>query len=227
MQTLNFVLFGIYLSLTVALGIWVARRKTGNARDYFLAGEGLPWYAIGGSIIAANISTEHFIGMVGRGVWRGLRGGAVGVGQCHHVLSLIWIFLPFHIRGGLYTMPEFLERRYNAHCRYLFAACCLVLWVVAQMAVVMLAGAKAMRGMFDVNETVTILALAALTGSYTIYGGLKSVAWTDFMQFVVMMIGGLVVTVVGLDKVGVDDGEGGIQVKQRNARMNLPPGTAI
>lgn len=69
--------------------------------------------------------------------------------------ALIWIFLPFYIRGGLYTMPEFLERRYNSHCRYLFAVCCLVLWVVAQMAVVMLAGAKAMRGMFDLDETTT------------------------------------------------------------------------
>ena len=116
--------------------------------------------------------------------------------------ALIWIFLPFYIRGGLYTMPEFLERRYNAHCRHLFAVCCLVLWIVAQMAVVMLAGAKAMRGMFDLDETLTIVVLALLSGSYTIYGGLKSVAWTDFLQFIVMMIGGLVVAVVGLAKVG-------------------------
>jgi len=202
MQTLNFVLFGVYLLLTVALGIWVARRKAANARDYFLAGEGLPWYAIGGSIIAANISTEHFIGMVGIAYAVGFVVAQWEWGNVITFSALIWIFLPFYIRGGLYTMPEFLERRYNSHCRYLFAVCCLVLWIVAQMAVVMLAGAKAMRGMFDVNETVTIVTLAVLAGSYTIYGGLKSVAWTDFLQFVVMMIGGLVVTVVGLDKVG-------------------------
>jgi solute:Na+ symporter, SSS family len=116
--------------------------------------------------------------------------------------ALIWIFLPYYIRGGLYTMPEFLERRYNPACRYLFALCSLVLWIIAQMAVVMLAGGKAMKGMFGVDETVTILCLAGLAGSYTIYGGLISVAWTDFLQFVVMMAGGLVVTFIGLHKVG-------------------------
>ena len=99
-------------------------------------------------------------------------------------------------------MPEFLERRFNPTCRYLFAVCSLVLWIVAQMAVVMLAGGKAMKGMFGWNETATIIGLAVLAGSYTIYGGLVSVAWTDFLQFVVMMLGGLIVTVIGLHKVG-------------------------
>ena len=202
MNTLNFTLFGLYLLVNVAIGLAVARRATTNARDYFLAGEGLPWYAIGGSIIAANISTEHFIGMVGVAYVTGFVVAQWEWGNVVTFSALIWIFLPFYIRGGLYTMPEFLERRYNSHCRTFFAVCCLVLWIVAQMAVVMLAGAKAMRGMFDIDETVTIVALAVLAGSYTIYGGLKSVAWTDFLQFVVMMIGGLVVTVVGLEKVG-------------------------
>jgi solute:Na+ symporter, SSS family len=202
MNTVNFVLFGLYLLLTVALGIWVGRRKSADSKDYFLAGEGLPWYAIGGSIIAANISTEHFIGMVGVAYAVGFVVAQWEWGNVVTFSVLIWIFLPFYIRGGLYTMPEFLERRYNPHCRYLFAVCCLVLWIVAQMAVVMLAGAKAMRGMFDIDETLTIVALAVLAGSYTIYGGLKSVAWTDFLQFVVMMIGGFVVAWVGLDKVG-------------------------
>ena len=202
MSTLNLTLFGVYLVGTVVLGLWVGRRHANDARSYFLAGEGLPWYAIGGSIIAANISTEHFIGMVGVAYAVGFVVAQWEWGNVVAFSALIWIFLPYYIRGGLYTMPEFLERRYNAHCRYLFAVCCLVLWIVAQMAVVMLAGAKAMRGMFDFDETATILALAALAGSYTIYGGLRSVAWTDFLQFVVMMIGGLVVAWVGLQKVG-------------------------
>lgn len=202
MSTLNLTLFGVYLVGTVVLGLWVGRRHANDARSYFLAGEGLPWYAIGGSIIAANISTEHFIGMVGVAYAAGFVVAQWEWGNVVAFSALIWIFLPYYIRGGLYTMPEFLERRYNAHCRYLFAVCCLVLWIVAQMAVVMLAGAKAMRGMFDFDETATILALAALAGSYTIYGGLRSVAWTDFLQFVVMMIGGFVVAWVGLQKVG-------------------------
>jgi SSS family solute:Na+ symporter len=201
-QALNLILFGLYLVFTVILGIWVGRRKGADSRGYFLAGDELPWYAIGGSIIAANISTEHFIGMVGVAYSVGFVVAQWEWGNVVTFSALIWIFLPYYIRGGLYTMPEFLERRYNAHCRRLFAICCLVLWIVAQMAVVMLAGAKALRGMFEINEILTIVALAVLAGSYTIYGGLKSVAWTDFLQFVVMMLGGLVVAIVGLDKVG-------------------------
>ncbi len=202
MQSLNFMLFGIYLALTVLLGIWVGRRRSADPRAYFLAGESLPWYAIGGSIIAANISTEHFIGMVGIAYAVGFVVAQWEWGNVVTFSALIWIFLPYYVRGGLYTMPEFLERRYNAHCRHLFAICCLVLWIVAQMAVVMLAGGKALRGMFEIDERLTIVAIAVLSGSYTIYGGLKSVAWTDFVQFVVMMAGGLVVSIVGLAKVG-------------------------
>jgi SSS family solute:Na+ symporter len=201
-HSLDFVLFACYLAFNIALGIWVARRKTAGTRDYFLAGDGLPWYAIGGSIIAANISTEHFIGMIGIAYAVGFVVAQWEWGNWFTFSALIWIFLPYYIRGGLYTMPEFLERRYNSTCRYLFAVCSLVLWIVAQMAVVMLAGGKAMKGMFGIDERLTIVCLAVLAGSYTIYGGLVSVAWTDFLQFVVMMLGGLIVTVIGLDKVG-------------------------
>ncbi len=199
---LDFILFAVYLVLNIALGLWVARRKMAGTRDYFLAGDGLPWYTIGASIIAANISTEHFIGMIGVAYAVGFVVAQWEWGNWFTFSALIWIFLPYYIRGGLYTMPEFLERRYNPTCRYLFAVCSLVLWIVAQMAVVMLAGGKAMKGMFGWDETATIIGLALLAGSYTIYGGLISVAWTDLLQFVVMMLGGLVVTVIGLDKVG-------------------------
>ena len=199
---LDFIIFGLYLVGNILLGLWVAKRKVAKTRDYFLAGDALPWYAIGGSIIAANISTEHFIGMIGIAYAVGFVVAQWEWGNWFTFSALIWIFLPYYIRGGLYTMPEFLERRYNPTCRYLFAVCSLVLWIVAQMAVIMLAGAKAMKGMFGINEIATILCLAALAGSYTIYGGLISVAWTDFLQFVVMMTGGLIVTLVGLDRVG-------------------------
>src|SRR5512136_1445672 len=199
---LDFVLFGLYLAANLALGLWVARRRAGDTRGYFLAGERLPWYAIGGSIIAANISTEHFIGMIGIAYAVGFVVAQWEWGNVITFSALIWVFLPYFIRGGLYTMPEFLERRYNTTCRYLFAVCSLVLWIVAQMAVVMLAGGKAMKGMFGIDERLSIVFLAVLAGSYTIYGGLVSVAWTDFLQFVVMMLGGLIVTVIGLTKVG-------------------------
>jgi SSS family solute:Na+ symporter len=201
-QRLDFQLFGLYLILNIALGLWVARRRTAGTKDYFLAGEGLPWYTIGASIIAANISTEHFIGMIGVAYAVGFVVAQWEWGNWFTFTALIWIFLPYYLRGGLYTMPEFLERRYNPACRYLYAVCSLVLWIVAQMAVIMFAGATAMKVMFGLDERVTIVCLAILAGSYTIYGGLVSVAWTDLLQFIVMMLGGLIVTVIGLDRVG-------------------------
>ena len=123
---IDFILFAVYLAFNIALGLWVARRKTADTRGYFLAGDGLPWYAIGGSIIAANISTEHFIGMIGVAYAVGFVVAQWEWGNWFTFSALIWIFLPYYIRGGLYTMPEFLERRYNPTCRYLFAVCSLV-----------------------------------------------------------------------------------------------------
>lgn len=199
---LDLSFFILYMIFSVCLGLWVARRKTRDARDYFLAGDRLPWYVVGGSIIAANISTEHFIGTVGAAYAAGFVLAQWEWGNWFTFSVLIWIFLPYYLRGGIYTMPEFLERRYNKTCRYLFAVASLVLWIVAQMAVVMLAGGKALEGMFGFNRYLTIFGLAVLAGSYTIYGGLISVAWTDFLQFVVLMIGGLVVTTIGLYEVG-------------------------
>jgi solute:Na+ symporter, SSS family len=199
---LDQTVFVIYLALNVWLGIWVARRKTSVAKDYFLAGDRLPWYAIGGSIIAANISTEHFIGMVGAAYATGFVVAQWEWGNWFTFSALIWIFLPYYLRGGIYTMPEFLERRFNRTCRYFYAALSLILWIVAQMAVVMLAGAKALDGMFGFPPAVTIAVVALLAGSYTIYGGLISVAWTDFLQFIVLMSGGIIVGVLGLAKAG-------------------------
>lgn len=201
-SALDLGLFAGYIAFTLWLGFWVARRKTDSARDYFLAGDRLPWYAIGGSIIAANISTEHFIGMVGAAYVAGFVLAQWEWGNWLTFSALIWIFLPYYLRGGIYTMPEFLERRYNKTCRYIFAVASLLLWIVSQMAVVMLAGGKVLEGMFGFPPYATICILAILAGSYTIYGGLVSVAWTDFLQFIVLMIGGLIVAFVGLDRVG-------------------------
>lgn len=196
------VVFTAYLLFNVLLGLWVARRSSSGTRGYFLAGEELPWYAIGGSIIAANISTEHFIGMAGAAYSVGFVVAQWEWGNWFTLSVLLWVFLPYYLRGGVYTMPEFLERRFNKTCRYLFALASLVLWIVAQMAVVILAGAKALNGMFGIDPMYTTIGLAVLAGSYTIYGGLKAVAWTDFIQFLMLTIGGTIVAVAGVHKVG-------------------------
>lgn len=201
-SSLDRIVFALYLLANVCVGLWASRRRGEGTRGYFLAGEELPWYAIGGSIIAANISTEHFIGMAGAAYAVGFVVAQWEWGNWFTLSVLLWIFLPFYLRGGVYTMPEFLERRFNKTCRYIFAIASLVLWIVAQMAVVILAGAKAMNGMFGIPPLYTTICLAILAGSYTIYGGLKAVAWTDFIQFVMLTVGGAVVAFLGVARVG-------------------------
>ena len=201
-SSIDRTIFALYLLANVAVGLWASRRRASGTRGYFLAGEELPWYAIGGSIIAANISTEHFIGMAGAAYAVGFVVAQWEWGNWFTLSVLLWIFLPFYLRGGIYTMPEFLERRYNKTCRYLFAVASLALWIVAQMAVVILAGAKAMNGMFGISPIYTTIGLAVLAGSYTIYGGLKAVAWTDFIQFVMLTVGGAIVAFLGIARVG-------------------------
>ncbi len=201
-MSLDRIVFALYLLANLVIGLLASRHKGSDTRGYFLASEQLPWYAIGGSIIAANISTEHFIGMAGAAYAAGFVVGQWEWGNWFTLSVLLWIFLPFYLRGGVYTMPEFLERRFNKTCRYLFAAASLVLWIVAQMAVIMLAGAKALEAMFAVPPLYTVIGIAALAGSYTIYGGLKAVAWTDFLQFLTLTIGGAIVAVLGLRRVG-------------------------
>lgn len=200
--SLDRTVFALYLLGNLAVGFWASRRRGKGTRGYFLAGEQLPWYAIGGSIIAANISTEHFIGMTGAAYAVGFVVAQWEWGNWFTLSVLLWIFLPFYLRGGVYTMPEFLERRFNKTCRYVFAVASLALWIVAQMAVVVLAGAKALNGMFGISPVYTTIGLAVLAGSYTIYGGLKAVAWTDFIQFVMLTAGGALVAFLGLHHAG-------------------------
>ena len=161
MAGLDWVIIGLYFAMLLGVAWWVAKRNRDTADDYFLAGRNLGWFLVGASIFASNIGSEHVVGLAGAGATSGV---ALAHYELHAwcLLVLGWLFVPFYSRALVYTMPEFLERRYNPTCRYLFAICSLVLWIVAQMAVVMLAGAKALQGMFGVNETVTIVALAIL-----------------------------------------------------------------
>ncbi len=190
-----------YLSIIV-LGAYLSKRQKTDSADYFLARKKLPWYVIGASIISSNISTEHFIGMVG---WAYLYGVAVASwewGNWFTFSLLIWVFLPFYMRGGLYTMPEFLQRRFNPESRYLFAVATLTQYVLAMMAAVLFAGGTALHGMFGLDVEAGILLLAAAAGVYTIWGGLFSAVWIEFVQFAVLMSSGLLVSILALTKTG-------------------------
>ncbi|HWB84683.1 MAG TPA: sodium/solute symporter [Bryobacteraceae bacterium] len=202
LSTYEVAIFAAYLFLTVAVGFLVARKGRANPRDYFMGAKRLPWYVVGTSMVATSISSDHFIAQVGAGYTHGIVIAAFGWNSWIVYTLLIWIFLPYYMRTGLYTMPEFLERRYNATARYLFAIFCVIGYLFSLIAGPLYAGGLALESMFHINLVWGIVFLGVLTAAYTIYGGLKSAAWTDFMQIAVLLAGGILVPIIGLWKVG-------------------------
>ena len=195
-------IFAAYLILTVVVGFLVARRSRENPRDYFMGAKRLPWFVVGTSMVATAISSDHFIAQVGAGYTNGIVIAAFGWNAWLVYSLLIWIFLPYYMRTGLYTMPEFLERRYSSSERYIFAVFCVIGYLFSLIAGPLYAGGLALQSMFGLDLVWGIAFLGILTGAYTVYGGLKSAAWTDFMQIAVLLVGGIMVPVLGLAKVG-------------------------
>ena len=202
MGWIDTVVFGIYLMGIISFGLSVARYKKETSRDYFLAGDRLPWYAIGASLLASNISTEHFIGMIG---WAYTYGWVIANfewGAWYTWSVALWFFLPFYLRLKIYTMPEYLERRYSSASRYLLSATSIFTYTTALNGAVLYAGSKALYSFFGLDYWMGILILGAATGVYTVIGGLMSVVWVDTVQCLIFMVLGGMVTVLGLSHVG-------------------------
>jgi len=198
LDTLDYLAFGAYLVILCLIGFWAGRKEKTRSDDYFLAGRSLPWYVVGGSFIASNISTEHFIGMVGAAFIYGI---CVATSEWLNIASfslLIWFFIPFLLSAKVFTIPEFLEKRFNPALRQIFAVVTVISNVVAFLAAVLYGGGLALNKLFGWDWRFAIVALGVVAGSWAIYGGLKSVAWTDFFTVIVMIIGGSTVTVLGL-----------------------------
>src|SRR5437762_3974100 len=199
--------------LAVGLGFVVSLGRKKTTRGYFLGGKSLPWYVIAASMLASDVSSEHFIANAGIGCTYGIV-AATGSWNCWIIYSIfIWIFLPYYVRTNLYTIPEFLERRYSTICRYIFSASLLVGYIGAILSGTLYAGGLAFERMIGPflggaladshTQVVTgIIFFAVITGTYTIYGGLRSAAWTDFMQIIILGIGGVLVPILGLRAVG-------------------------
>jgi SSS family solute:Na+ symporter len=198
----DFAIFGAYICVMVALGLWVARRGQRTARSYFLGNKTIPWYVVGASMVAADISSEHFIANVGGAYQHGVVLAAGSWNTWIIYSLLIWVFLPYYVRTGLYTMPEFLERRYNSACRYIFAVFLVIGYVAALIAGSLYAGGVALESIFGLNVFYGIVFFAFVAGLYTIYGGLASAAWTDFMQMVVLLGAGILVPILALAHAG-------------------------
>jgi len=196
----DLIVFGIYLAVVTTVG-FVASRRQKKADDYFLASRNLTWWLIGGSMIAANISTHHFIGMSGLAFDVGL---AIASFEWMAALALILyakFFLPYYLKTRITTMPEFLERRFDHRVRLVYAIICLIGYIVIELAAVLYTGALAVHSIFGLRLEYGLL-IFGLAGAYAIYGGFKSVAYTDIIQVTVLVAGGLLVTWLGLQQVG-------------------------
>ncbi len=201
-ETIDYLVFGGYVSLIVFMGLWVSREKEGhqkNTEDYFLASKSLPWWAIGASLIASNISAEQFIGMSGSGFRLGLAIATYEWMAAITLLIVAYFFLPIYLKKGIFTMPQFLEVRYDARVRTVLAVFWLLVYVFVNLTSVLYLGALAMEGIMGVPLWWGVFGLATFAGVYSVYGGLKAVAWTDVVQVIFLIGGGLLTTYLALD----------------------------
>lgn len=198
----DLVVFIAFLTAVIAISMWASRSER-TSEDYFLAGRGLPWWLIGASLIASNISTEQFVGMSGSGFGRA--GLAVASYEWLAAITLVVVaryLLPLYLRTGIFTMPEFLEYRYDGRTRTIMAVFMLAMYVGVTLSAVLYSGALGLRAMFDLDLTTGVWLIGLLAGAYTIYGGLKAVVWSDLLQGGALVLGGLVVAVLTLAEVG-------------------------
>ncbi|WP_341214635.1 sodium/sugar symporter [uncultured Wocania sp.] len=208
-DTWDYVVFIAYAILILGVGLWVSRDKKGhqkNAEDYFLASKSLPWWAIGASLIAANISAEQFIGMSGSGFASGL---AIASYEWMAAITLIIVgkyFLPIFIEKGLYTIPEFVEKRYSTNLKTILAVFWIALYVFVNLTTVLYLGSLALNTILGIPLIYGVIGLALFAAAYSLYGGLSAVAWTDVIQVIFLVLGGLVTTYLALNTVSGGDG---------------------
>ena len=199
--TLDTVAFVGYFVVVVLVAVMASRRER-EAADYFLAGRNLPWWLIGISLIASNISTEHFVGMAGSGVDFGL---AIASYEWMAAITLVIVarwFLPKLLARNITTMPQYLEERFDGRSRGWLAIYMLLAYVFVAMATVLYSGGLALQTIFDLPLGWGIVILAVFAGAYTAYGGLKAVVWSDLIQGLMLLVGGLITTVLGLRALG-------------------------
>ena len=204
-ELLDYLIFGLYALTILGIGLWVSRDKKGkqkNAEDYFLASKSLPWWAVGTSLIAANISAEQFIGMSGSGFALGL---AIASYEWMAAITLLVVgkyFLPIFIEKGLYTIPEFIEKRYSTNLKTILAIFWIALFVFVNLTTVLFLGGKALDTIIGVGDGAillnSVIGLGLFAAAYSLWGGLASVAWTDVIQVIILIFGGLLMTYFAL-----------------------------
>lgn len=210
---IDIIVFGSYIAIIITVALFVSRKKKGEiqtTRDYFLAGNTLPWWAIGTSLIAANISAEQLIGMTGDGFTVGLAVASYELMAAATLIIVAKFFLPIFLEKKIYSMPQFLDLRYDGRVRTIMSVLWLFLYVFVNLTSIMYLGAVCIKAVFGVPLVTAIVCIALFSAIYTILGGLKAIAYTDFIQVTFLVVGGLITTYLALDKfsggAGVIDG---------------------
>lgn len=204
LATLDWIVIALYFVLTFTIAIWVTvrERSRDSSTDYFLAGRNIGWFIVGASLFASNIGSEHLVGLAGTGAASGMAVGQFEVLASLILLILGWVFVPFYLRSGVFTMPEFLERRYSSGARWYLAIVSIIAYVLTKISVTIAAGGIVFEALMGIDFWTGAMIVVVATGIYTIFGGLRAVLYTDMIQMFVLIGGAVVVTLVGLDALG-------------------------
>ncbi|TDS16784.1 SSS family solute:Na+ symporter [Maribacter caenipelagi] len=197
----DWISIALYFLLLVGVAVWVISKKEDNTEDYFLAGRNVGWFVVGASIFASNIGSEHVVGLAGTGASNKL---PLLIYEIHAwiVLMLGWVFLPFYARSGVFTMPEFLEKRFDARSRWVLSIFSIVAYVLTKISVTIYAGGVVVSALLGIDFWTGAIATVVLTGIYTVLGGMRAVVYTETLQAILLVVGAAVLTFIGLDKVG-------------------------
>lgn len=199
---IDIIVIVLYFFVIFNIGYWAFKRGKSESSDYFLAGRDVGWLAVGASLFASNIGSEHLVGLAGSGAAGGFAVGHFEWLACLVLLLLGWVFVPFYLRSSVYTMPEFLERRYNPAARWYLATISVIGYVLTKISVTLFAGGVVIRELTGLDIISSAVVLVLITGLYTVAGGLRAVVYTEVLQTFVLVAGSATLMVYGLIEVG-------------------------
>lgn len=201
LANLDLAIIGVYFLIVFGIGFYFSRRER-TSEEYFLAGRDVGWFFIGASLFVSNISTEHFIGLSGTGASSGLAVGHFEWLACLILLILGWVFVPFYLRSNVFTMPQFLERRFSRECAVYLAGISIIAYIFTKISVQLYAASVVLERVAGWSLWKTAVVLVVATGIYTIAGGLAAVIYTDTVQTLILITGAVALTIIGLHRVG-------------------------
>lgn len=201
LDSLDWIVIVAYFVVLLGIAAWVIMQKQKNTTDYFLAGRNIGWFVVGASIFASNIGSEHVVGLAGNGAGDKM---PLLIYELHAwiVLMLGWVFLPFYARSGVFTMPEFLEKRFDARSRWVLSVVSIIAYILTKVSVTIYAGGVVVSALLGIPFWIGAVATVVLTGIYTVLGGMRAVVYTETIQAIVLVMGAAVLTFMGLNAVG-------------------------